>query len=282
MDISMATEKPPKVSIVLPTYNHRDGLARAMNSIFAQTFQDWELLVIDDSSMDGTAELMAEVVRRDPRITYINNPKSTDVLKGIVRVLNQGVAAARGQYIARLDSDDYWIDKQKIEKQVKFFDGHPEYVVVGGGVVVVDPEGRERYRYFKKETDEEIRRSALVANPFSHTTVMFRTDVIRACGAYQSQYTEDWDLWLRVGNRGKFYNFPEYVTAYTMGSDNESFLHQREQARFTLSIILAHRGEYPNFWRGYLINLGQYCYTFLPAGIRRHLQARLSAVKRAM
>lgn len=272
----------PKVSIILPTYNRRAGLERAMASVSSQTFQDWELLVVDDSSDDGTAQLMATVTQKDSRIRYINNPKGVAVLRGIVRVLTQGVDAARGVYIARLDDDDYWIDEQKLQKQVAFLDSHPNCVVVGGGVVVVDPNGNERYRYFKKETDEEIRSSALFANPFSHTTVMFRIDVIRAVGGYQSKYIEDWDLWLRAGMRGTFYNFPEYFTAYTMGDNNQSFIHQRDQSRYILRVITAHRREYPNFFWGYAINFGQYCYTFLPLGFRRYLHSRLSAVKRGM
>lgn len=272
----------PTVSILLPTYNRAASLRRAIESALEQSFVEWELIIIDDSSTDGTAEVLEEFARRDPRIKIINNAHSDYATVGITGVLNQGLAAARGKYIARLDDDDAWIDEEKLEKQVKFFDTHPEYVVVGGGVIVIDGEGRERYRYFKHETDEEIRRTALAANPFSHTTVMFRADIAREFGGYHARYAEDWDLWLSMGTRGKFYNFPEYFTAYTMNDLNKSFIHQRAQSRVILQFIVAHRREYPNFLWAYILNAGQYVYTFLPISIRKYFQGWLSAIKRAI
>lgn len=272
----------PRVSIVMPTYNRADSLPRAIESVFTQTFADWELIIVDDNSTDGTAAILEAAVKRDPRVKVIRNEHSDYALVGITKVLNQGLTAARGEYIARLDDDDYWIDDAKLDKQLKFLDAHPDYVVVGSGVVVVDGKGNERYRYFKKETDEEIRQTALTANPFSHTTVMFRAALARQFGGYKVRYAEDWDLWLSMGTRGKLYNFKEYFMAYTMNDMNKSFIHQRAQSRCILTFIAAHRAEYPNFLRGYLLNLGQYLYTFLPIGIRKYFQARLSAVKRAM
>lgn len=278
----MTNDLSPRVSILLPTYNRAAGLAEAIESVFAQTFSDWEFIIIDDNSTDGTASIMEDAARRDSRVKIIRNEHSDYAEVGITKVLNQGLATARAPYIARLDDDDQWIDAQKLEKQAKFLDEHPDYVVVGGGVIVVDGEGRERYRYFKRETDEEIRRTALTANPFSHTTVMFRADVARACDGYRARYAEDWDLWLSMGARGKFYNFPEYFMAYTMNDLNKSFIHQRAQTKCILQFIAAHHREYPNFLRGYLLNLIQYGYTFLPIGIRKYFQAWGSAIKRGI
>jgi glycosyltransferase involved in cell wall biosynthesis len=283
MDTTKSTQvNNPVVSIILPTYNRVASLSHAIDSALAQTFADWELIVIDDTSTDGTAMVLDDFSRRDPRIKIIRNDHSDYALVGITKVLNQGLAAARGKYIARLDDDDAWIDPEKLAKQVYFLDTHPEYVVVGGGVIVVDGDGKERYRYFKHETDEEIRRTALAANPFSHTTVMFRRGVACEFGGYRARYAEDWDLWLSMGVRGKFYNFQEYFTAYTMNDLNKSFIHQRAQTRVILQFLSAHRREYPNFLRGYILNLGQYWYTFLPIGVRKYFQGWLSAVKRGI
>ena len=282
MATSMASEKSPQITILLPTYNRADSLPRAIDSVFAQMLKDWELIIVDDSSTDGTAAILDEAARRDPRVRVIRNAHSDYASVGITKVLNQGLAVARGKYIARLDDDDYWIDDRKLEKQAAYLDAHPDCMVVGGGVVVVDGKGHERYRYFKKEADGEIRKTALAANPFSHTTVMFRTEVARACGGYRARYAEDWDLWLSMGMRGKLYNFREYFTAYTMNDLNKSFLHQRAQTRCILQFVARHRREYPNFLRGYLLNLGQYLYTWLPIGVRKYFQARLSAVKRGI
>lgn len=267
----------PLVSILLPVYNRAALLRRAVDSVFTQTFQDWELIIIDDASTDETPQIVKLFIARDPRVRAIRNEKNIYITKA----LGQGLAAARGKYIARLDDDDYWVDPDKLEKQVDFLDTHPDCVVVGGGVIVIDNEDRERFRYFKKETDKEIRKTVLSANPFSHTTVMFRANVARAVGGYGTErYAEDWELWLKMGKVGTFYNFPEYFTRYTMGDQNRSFIHQRPQSERILKFIVANRRNYPGFWRGYLLNLTQYIYSFLPLFLRRALHRTLSAIKR--
>jgi hypothetical protein len=152
---------------------------------------------------------------------------------------------------------------------------------VGGGVIVVDSEEKELFRYFKKETDAEIRTKALFANPFSHTTVMFRKEVALTVGGYGSEkYAEDWGLWLRMGMVGKFYNFQEYFTAYTMDGTNGSFIYQRPQSKRILGFIKKHRNDYPGFWKAYALNSVQYAFSFLPSWLRLKLHTFLSSVKR--
>lgn len=254
-------------------------LARAVRSVLAQSLSGWELIVIDDASTDGTPRVLAEFAARDPRITVVTNKKNN--YPDISKTLNDGITKARGKYIARLDDDDYWVDDRKLEKQSAFLEQHPDYMVVGSGMIIVDAAGRELSRYFKNETDAAIRKHALFANPFSHTTVMFRADAARAVHGYGDwRYAEDWDLWLKLGARGKFYNLPEYTTAYTLAGQNKSFTHQRPQSRMILQLITVHRKEYPGFWRAYALNGAQYLYSFLPVAIRRPLHSFLAGIKR--
>jgi glycosyltransferase involved in cell wall biosynthesis len=272
-------EQIPQVSIVMPTYNRVGFLRRAIESIFTQTFQDWELIVVDDASTDETPSVLAAFAAKDKRVVVLRN--ETNYYPDISKTLNKGLAAARGKYIARLDDDDYWLDPDKLKKQHAFLESHPDYVVVGSGMIVVDGEGKELYRYLKRETDKQIRKTALFANPFSHTTVMFRADVARRVHGYGTwRYAEDWDLWLKLGNEGKLYNFPEYSAAYTMAGQNKSFVHQRAQSRMTLEFIKAHKREYPGYWRARAVNTAQYLFSFLPLFVRRSLHTALSSLKR--
>jgi glycosyltransferase involved in cell wall biosynthesis len=275
----MATSGTPTVSILLPAYNRAKMLRRAIESIFRQSYQDWELIVIDDASKDETPEVLKEYAQKDPRVTFIRNEKDLFT----TACLNEGLAVAHGEFIARLDDDDYWLDEDKLKKQVEFLGTHPDYVVVGSGMVVVNVEDKELFRYLKKETDEEIRKSALFANPFSHTTVMFRTAAARAVGGYGNErYAEDWGLWLELGKRGKFYNFPEYFTAYTRHNKNGSFVYQRQQSKRVLELITAARRDYPGFWKAYLLNGTQYLYSYLPSSMRKAMHSWLISIKRRL
>src|SRR3989344_1436560 len=153
----MDSKTAPQISIVMPTYNRAHLVGRAIESVISQTFQDWELIVIDDASTDGTLEMLHGWRNKDPRIVVIHN--AVNQYPDISKTLNQGLAVARGKYIARVDDDDYWIAPEKLEKQIAFLETHTDHVLVGTGVIVVDDAGNERYRYLKREDDAAIRRT---------------------------------------------------------------------------------------------------------------------------
>ena len=275
----METAKTPQVSIILPTYNRSAALRRAIASVEKQSFSDWELIIIDDASTDDTQKVVKEIATRDSRVVYIRNERN--YYPDITRTLNKGLAAARGEFIARIDDDDFWLDEQKLKKQIKFLINHPDYVVVGSGMMLVDPDGNKVGRYLKKETDKEIRNAALFSNPFSHTTVMFRADVARKVGGYGDwRFAEDWDLWLKMGRFGKFYNFPEYLAAYTVSDQNKSFIHLRAQTKMIFEFLRIHRGEYPGYVKAWTVNMLQYCYSFFPWWFRIRFRAILADAKR--
>jgi glycosyltransferase involved in cell wall biosynthesis len=265
----------------MPTYNRVGLLRRAIASIVAQTFGDWELIVLNDASTDGTRAFLDELSRQDARVRPVHHERN--YYPDISKTLNEGLNLARGEYVARLDDDDYWCDDRKLEKQVAFLDVHPDCVVVGGGTIVVDGADRERFRYCKLETDGAIRDKALFANPFTHSTVMFRRDVALAVGGYGDfRNAEDWDLWLRMGARGKFHNLSDYFVRYLMTEESKTFVFKRSQSSEILKIVTAHRREYPNFLAAYSLNFAQYIYSLLPLGVRRIFHNVLSKLKRGL
>jgi glycosyltransferase involved in cell wall biosynthesis len=277
----MPNPRDPKISVIMPTWNRAHLLARAIKSVQQQTLPDWELIVINDASTDGTRALLDDLAKHDPRIRPIHNEKNN--YPDISKNLNDGMAAARGRYIARLDDDDYWCDDGKLAMQAEFFDAHPDHVITGGGTIVIDEKDRERFRYFKLETDAQIRDKALFANPFTHSTVMFRRDVAQAVGGYGSYgNVEDWDLWLRMGLRGKFYNFQNYFVRYLLTEKSKTFIFKHSQSRDILRVLGLHRKEYPHFATAYALNYAQYMYSFLPQGAQRALHSSLSRMKRGL
>ena len=269
----------PRVSIIIPTYNRVKMLEKSIESVFAQSYKDWELIIIDDASTDETEERMKQLSSREKSVRYMRIPKI--VGKGISEYLNIGLRNSKGEYIARIDDDDFWCHKDKLKMQVEFLDENPEYVVVGGGVILVDENGTELFRYLKKETDEEIRRFALFSNPFTHATVMFRKETAIKLGGYRiMKHVEDMELWLRMGKVGKLYNMKEYFITYMTAGQNKSFLQQRENSRTVVDVVKMHGKHYPNFRKAYTLNYIQYSYSFLPVFIKKHLQSFMYYFKR--
>ncbi|MCI0473615.1 MAG: glycosyltransferase [Ignavibacteria bacterium] len=269
----------PLVTVVLPTYNRLKWLLRSIDSVREQSYQNWELFIIDDISSDGTEKMMTELMASDKRIKYFKLPVTEE--KGISKFLNFGIFNSNAEYIARLDDDDKWIDCAKLMKQVEYLEKNKDYVLVGGGVIAIDENEKELFRYLENETDKQIRKKALLSNPFTHPTVVFRREAAVKIGGYRIlEYAEDWDFWLMLGREGKLYNFPEYFAHYLMAGQNISLKNQRGLAKKLFEIIKAHKDYYPNYWKGCLVNTLQLIHSYTPSFVRKNTTTFLKYIKR--
>ncbi|HEY2013005.1 MAG TPA: glycosyltransferase family 2 protein [Bryobacteraceae bacterium] len=272
--------QPPKVSILMLTYNRPQMIGRAIRSAREQSLTDWELIIVQDGASLETEGLLKEWLAKDERIRYFRRGK----VGSIAEASNFGLATARGAYMAILDDDDYWSDPDKLQRQVEFLDRNPDYVACGGGYVVVDQHDRERGKFLKPEKDAAIRERALLANPVVNSTALFRRIVNGEPVMYDVSMKQfaDWDFWLTMGARGKLYNFPMHLTYYALWDGGSSFKAQKENGRAALRIIHKHRHEYRGFAPALLLAWGYYCYACLPVRVRRMSYASLSALKKAM
>jgi len=238
-----------KVSIILPTYNGAKFISGAIKSVSAQSYKDWELLVIDDGSTDKTAEIVEELSKKDSRIKYFRNEKNL----GIQKTLNKGLKLARGEYVARIDDDDRWVDVDKLKKQVEFLDKNPDYILVGMGVIVVNEDGDELFRFLNPQTDEDIRKKILSRNCFTHSSVMFRKEVAINLGGYSEsedvKHIEDYDLWLKFGRNGKMANLPMHAIHFIMRDKSISSKNKNIQLRRNIKIAKKYRKFYPNYFK---------------------------------
>ncbi len=264
-----------KVSIILSTYNRAHLIERAIQSVVEQNFSDWELIVVDDASTDNTEEVIKKY-----NVIYSKAPENI----GIARNSNRGLRMAKGEYIAIIDDDDAWIDKNKLAKQVEFLDKNSGYVATGGGIVVVDKDGKEMFRYLKPETDEKIRDKMLFDNTMANSTTVFRRSAAEKVGWYDEglRYSADRDFFLKLGLEGKLYNFPEYFANYTMAGQNTSIVKMREHLRSSLMVMKRYKSNYPHYPLAIIINRIQYAYAFLPSFLRQFLHTFLARLKRVI
>jgi glycosyltransferase involved in cell wall biosynthesis len=184
----------PQVSIIIPTYNRAHFLPDAIESVFAQTYRNWELIVVDDGSTDNTKEV---VEKYGSRVRYFYQEN-----KGPGAARNLGIRQARGEYIAFLDSDDMWMP-EKLERQVRLFEREPDVGLAGCGCYYVDEggtvRGAEQAPYTIDHKDMQVR-CALVG---STDAAMARRVCFEEVGLFDESLLrcEDWDMWLRISKR---------------------------------------------------------------------------------
>lgn len=214
----------PTVSVVLPVYNGERYLAASIKSILRQTLEEFELLVVDDGSVDRSAAIAQSF--GDPRIRYLGRPQ-----RGIVAALNDGFALARGEFIARMDADDVAYPV-RLRTQVDWLRRHPDVGLLGTACHAVDENNQWIGWWRWPETDLEIRWFSLLGCPFAHPTMMIRRQCLDTHGlAYRDTYpaVEDYDLWRRVLDRTQGANLSQALLRYRVhGSSTTTLLRDRQ------------------------------------------------------
>jgi len=192
----------PEVSIIIPTYNREKLLTRAINSVLTQTFKNFELIVIDDASVDNTEKILKEFQKKDKRIKYFKNSQN----KGVSESRNIGMRMARGKYIAFLDSDDKWLPR-KLERQLQFIKDK-NVKLVTCWAYINDEIRKKKYvykvPYYKNPLPKILKENYILSSPSS---IILKREIIDKVGFFDSliKFGEDWDYWIRVIKVG--YNF---------------------------------------------------------------------------
>lgn len=194
------------MTVLMPAYNAEKHISTAIESILDQTYKDFEFLIIDDGSQDKTWEVIQKYAKTEKRIVAVKNDKN---LK-LAGVFNQGIQLANGKYIARMDSDD-WSYPTRLEKQLEFLENNPETVIVGCWVEICHENLEKIHIRNYGVTDREIRRKIFRFSPFCHPAIMARRNAMLSCGGYNPLLIlgEDYDIYFRLGKKGKFANLPE-------------------------------------------------------------------------
>lgn len=207
-------------------YNCASTLQEALDSLYAQTFQDFEIILCDDGSKDNTYEVALDNQRQHANIVLLRNEQNL----GLNATLNKCLAVANGEYIARMDGDDISLST-RFEKQVKFLDEHLEYAVVSAPMIYFDENGEFRRG---KGKGEIVARDFVQGSPICHAPCMARTEVFRSVGGYSVDErllrVEDYHLWFKIFAAGhKLYMMDECL--YKMRDDREAFRRRTFKSR---------------------------------------------------
>lgn len=203
----------PLVSVILPAYNAAKTISETIQSVLNQDFIDWELLVINDGSIDNTAEIVSSF--SDERIHLIRNGEN----KGLIYTLNRGIELARGPFVARIDADDIALPT-RFSKQIEVMENNPDVIVCGSFMRTFGDVKKSYVISFECE-DTSIKRNFPLKPVFGHPSVMIRKSVLIDSGIrYDFDYkcAEDAKLWLDLMPYGRFLNIPEVLMLYRISS----------------------------------------------------------------
>ncbi len=186
------SQPSPRVSVIVPTHSRGALILETLRSVFAQTFSDYEVIVVNDGSTDDTRQVLSSLIA-SRRIIYVEQEN-----QGVSGARNTGIGLARGGYVALLDDDDLW-PPDKLEWQTLYLDEHPNVGVVGGTLheLAADGTTNPRGRYYQAITFESL----FTGNPFwSPGQTLIRTELLKHLGGMNRSIwgADDWDLWFRV------------------------------------------------------------------------------------
>lgn len=220
----------------MSVYNGEKYLREAIESILNQTFIDFEFIIVNDGSTDNSLKIIKNY--SDERILIINNEKNI----GLTKSLNKALKQAKGEYIARQDADDISLPN-RFEKQVKHFEKHPEVVLVGTNVCLIDETGEiiEKRVVSAKPSIKDLFKK----NRFSHGSVMIQKEIVDKLGGYNElfKYSQDYELWLRIAKCYEVRNLTQVLYKLRFHNENISFMKWEESALYHSFISKLARGD---------------------------------------
>lgn len=237
----MTKNKKPLVSVLMPVYNSRGFLATAINSILNQTYRNFELIIVDDHSTDGSWDIVSSYKARYPKkVKAIRLPKNLGA--GGDRAVNVAFSASKGNFVARMDADDIALP-DRLEKQIQYFQSNPDVDVLGGSAYVINREGELIGEKNVKTTYEEIYKAYFVFHPMINPSVMIRKSVLKKGEQYYRTELDANNDYLtffeRIASGVKFANLPDKLLYYRIHGRNDSLI--QTKARFLNSLKIRYK-----------------------------------------
>jgi glycosyltransferase involved in cell wall biosynthesis len=203
----------PRVSVCVSAFNAGQYLSETLESLLAQSFGDFEVIIVDDGSADNTADVAEQFVAKDSRVRLLRNSNN----KGLVFTRNRALAESRGEFVAIADADDI-SEPNRLAVQVSYLDANPEIGMLGSDVALIDESGALIGSHAQQyHLDREIRFFLMFGPCLHNPTTIYRRDLLKRVGGYANGYdagAEDYELWGRLLDMTRIANIPQLLVMY--------------------------------------------------------------------
>ncbi|AAM30837.1 glycosyltransferase family 2 protein [Methanosarcina mazei] len=218
--------KKDLISVVMSAYNSEKFISDSISSILDQTYENWELIIINDASSDNTLKIVNQFSEKDPRIKVIDNENNL----GLTISLNIGINNSKGEFIARLDSDDF-AEPSRLEKELDHLHAYPEAGLVGSGAHLINSSGNKIGSMNVMSQPYFVNRFLINLNPFIHSSIMVRKKALDNVGSYREKfrYSQDYDLILRLSDKYKLSNIALPLIRWRVSDSSVTMQHHTLQ-----------------------------------------------------
>lgn len=231
----------PEISVITTVYNCEEYIEESIQSILNQSFKNFEYIIVDDGSSDGTAAIVNKYAGKNKRIKLIKNTENA----GRVKSLNTALENAKGNYIALQDADDISMP-QRLEIQLSFLKNNPEYVLVGSDVIVIDENGKVTSNPVRPEKDQEAKFSLIFRCTFANPSIMYSRKILKENGiSYDDNFlhAEDFRIISQISRLGKVYNLKDKLIKYRKHESNNSSVNYKALSSASERIVKENLSE---------------------------------------
>lgn len=218
----------PLISVIMPVYNAEKYLHDAIDSVLKQSYENFEFIIINDGSTDGSANIIKSFLD-DQRVVYVSREN-----RGLINTLNEGIQLAKGELIARMDADDISLS-ERFARQVAFLSEHKDVIVLGTKTILIDADSAQIGEFGQWCQHEEIDAALLQGRGAAivHPSVMMRKQNLLEVGGYSEDFpaAEDIDLWLRLAEKGRIANVPEVYLYYRQHLESVGYKKRLQQLK---------------------------------------------------
>ncbi len=241
------------ISVILPTYNGSKYISKSIESVLIQTYNNFELIIINDASTDNVEDIIFNYQKKDTRIIYIKNKLNLEKSKS----KNLGVKYSKWVYISFIDDDDIWSDNEKLKKQVNFLIQNKNYWLVWTNAITINENNEQVWKIIVKNNDKDIRNNLLITNQFVHSSILMKKNLFLKLWWFNNNMNlcEDYDLWLRVWKITKMYNLSHFTIKYLIRNSSTTWKNYKKMQIISINLALKYKNNYPNYYISIIIRL---------------------------